>query len=242
LNLLIQRVALLKKIARSLSEIGFLNTCLYALHHLLSGVHSSLGVERFYVVMQPVAQKPGIPGKRGKNIRVDRLNREDPALSTFVRVAEEIQERFDQGAVCFGAWRQDHLIAWIWLILGSYQDFNFHLRFVPTPAEKTCWDLDIFVEPEYRLGFAFARLWEEARAYLARHGVEWSASMISAFNTASLRSHKRLDSRIVGSVTILELGRLQCLISPLLRHGVYFSADRANSPAIRVPIPRSTAK
>ena len=71
------------------------------------------------------------------------------------------------------------------------------------------WDFDVYVEPQFRLGRTFARLWDAANEQFSSNGIQWSISRISAFNQQSLQSHQRLGIRRLNTLTFFCLGGLQ---------------------------------
>jgi len=70
-------------------------------------------------------------------------------------------------------------------------------------------DLNVFVEPHERLRMVFARLWDEAHAFVRGHGYRWAISRISATNITSLGAPSRLGAEVLGRMSFLFLGRWQ---------------------------------
>lgn len=147
--------------------------------------------------------------------------------------------RFRQGAVCLGAVLDGRVIGCLWLCLGAYDEDEVRCRYVRVPEGVASWDFDVYVHPDHRTGFAFGRLWDAANALLRENGARWSASRISAFNTASLKSHAALGARPVGRATFLRMGtRLQVMVSDLSpRVNISWRADRPPSLVIPCPEP-----
>ena len=91
------------------------------------------------------------------------------------------------------------------------------------------------VEPEFRMGRSFLRLWDAANALLRERGVCWSISRISAFNPVSLNSHARLGTRLLGKVTFVVLGSLQVSFTgQLIPH---FSVSDKSPPILQLRAP-----
>ena len=137
------------------------------------------------------------------------LRSDDPALSHLLLTSDVLRFRFDQDAVCFGAFREGTIVGCLWLCLGGYHEDEVRCRYDLRPEGKAAWDFDVYVIPEARGGFAFMRLWDEANAYLRKLGVGWSLSRISAFNPGSLAVHGNLGACRIGSALFFRTGDLQ---------------------------------
>lgn len=203
------------RISTTLQQLGWINTILYMLKHLLAKIsRNHLGLYKYYFVAQPVTEISLLPAGRGKKIAVFQIDRQDETiLQQFPRPAEVIRTRFENGAICLAAFREDRFIGFLWLSPGSYQEDEIRARFMPLPAGKTAWDFDVHVEPDFRLGLAFLRLWDEANSFMRKHDIRWSCSRISAFNADSLGSHARLGTRTMGSAVFLCIGQWQAMIA-----------------------------
>jgi hypothetical protein len=192
---------------------GGLNGTLYLVHRVLDRFGGAL--HRYEFVAQPVAPRPLLSGARGRSIEVRPVAADDPALRQMPLTPDVIARRAGQGAVCFGAFKGEEMLGCLWLCLGPYEEDEVRCRFVPSPAGRACWDFDVYLRPEHRLGLGFARLWDAANAYLRERGIEWSVSRISAFNPRSLAAHSRLGIRRLGSAVFFRLGRVQLTLSSL---------------------------
>jgi GNAT superfamily N-acetyltransferase len=188
---------------KTATELGLLNSIVYLAKKTLGALRMPVYVQRYYLIAQPVAAAPRLPPHRGQNIHVRRLERDDPAAYGFGRPDSVIRGRFAQGAICFGAFQDGRLIGYLWLVLGPYIEDEVRCRFTPAPVGKAAWDFDVYLEPQYRAGVAFARLWDAADAFLRERGVGWTMSRISAFNPGSLASHARLGAQRLGSATFV---------------------------------------
>lgn len=207
---------MLSKLSKLRAEMGTFNALLYVLHRALSTMASGhAGIERFIFVAQPVPVKPYISPSKATTSVVKTLSPGDPLLAQCMRPAEVIAARFAQGAICIAIVKEDQLQAAIWLIQRHYDEDVVRARFVLPRSGTAAWDFDVYVAPEYRLGFTFLRLWDAANAYLRDAGALWSYSRITAFNLGSLASHSRLGARPFGSATFLTLGPIQIMISSL---------------------------
>ncbi|MGD1876714.1 MAG: GNAT family N-acetyltransferase [Kiloniellaceae bacterium] len=212
--------SLLGKLKRLAGELGPVGVLAYGLHLLGGRSGGLLGLSRYLFVAQPVAGQPLLPARRGRSIAVRRLDPQAPELLALPLDRAVLAYRAGQGAVCFGAFKEDRIIGCLWLCLGAYEEDEVRCRYRPLPAGRASWDFDVYLLPEQRSGLGFARLWDEANAFLRAQGVTYSWSRISAFNTESLAAHSRLGARVMGQATFLWLGPCQIMLGsvPPYRH------------------------
>ena len=195
---------MLRKNAR---ELGLVSSLLYGIDRAFVRAGLGLGVALDYLVGQPIRTKPMLPGKRGASIAVREIGPDDPALSDMPLDAEEREKRRRIAALGFGAFQDGVLIGYLWFSFTFYEERDIRLRFVPEPKGAACWDFDIYIRPEHRLGFAFLRLWDAANAELAARGVRWTISRISGFNPHSIASHKRLGAIVLRRLITVRIAR-----------------------------------
>lgn len=217
------------------AQFGFCNALLYALHRTVQKFSPSAAIERLNIVSLPIPAQPLANGRRGGQIEVRRLAAGDPAIATFKRLPGDIAARFQQGAVCLGAFRNGELLAWLWYVLHEFSDSYYPLDFDLTAVAPAAWDFDVYVRPEARLTAAFSRLWDATLSELRDAGVEQTLSAISAFNAASLRSHRRLGARQVGSLLLIRFGRFQAAVTWRLAPRLQFSNRPGFRGCIRIP-------
>lgn len=166
-------------------------------------------VIRYYIVAQPVPVPPVATCRLSDAEKVQQVAAEEQIVSTFPRPAEVLRHRFERGHVCLAASSKGVFSGFLWFAHNYYEEDEVDCRFVLAEPKSSVWDYDVHVEPQFRLGRTFARLWDNANQYLAASGVRWSFSRISAFNRQSLLSHQRLGSRTLASLTFICVGPLQ---------------------------------
>lgn len=203
------------RIAHAIASLGARGACLYALDRAAQRLRLPLRVRSYLVVAQPVPDGPFLPARRGRDFRLRELGPGDLALAQMPLDSATLDFRFGQDARCFGLFREDRLAAYAWLCFGAYAEDEVRCRFRPSPAGASAWDFDVYVAPAFRLGPAFLKLWDGVNDRLREMGVRTSYSRISAFNLASLRSHRRLGAEVVGRADFLVLGPVQLLLSTL---------------------------
>ncbi len=204
-----------RKIKGVFDTFGPIVGSLYGLHRILARTGGGVGLYLYEFVAQPVAEKPLLPSHRGRSIVVRRV---DPRASLFhaLELSDEVLAyRAALDTVAFAAFKDDAPIGCLWVCLGPYLEDEVRCQFFPEPAKKTVWDFGIYLLPEHRNGLAFARLWDAANAFLRKIGAQWTLSRISAFNTASLQSHRRLGTVRLGRAAFLRLGKVQIMVSGL---------------------------
>ena len=193
-------------------------------------------IVKYVLFAQPVATKPLVSESRRADILIRRVDARDRIAASFPRPHEVIAWRFANGGICFAATRADRFVGFIWLHEKPYEEDEVRCLYVPTPASESVWDYDVYLEPEHRLGRAFARMWEAVYGYLRSRGVRWTFSRISAFNPASLASHVRLGAERVGTATFFCLGRVQIALLPN-RPYLHVSLGPGIRPRIELRVP-----
>ena len=192
--------------------MGLGNALLYLIHRLLQTLGSACSLDSFYLVAQPVSPAPLLTPHRRTAITVRLAHPGDKTLAFMGRPTDELERRFAGPGVCFVAERQDELVGFLWLILGTYKEPSDHCTFhIDSP--RAAWDLDVFVVPKLRLSPVFALLWTAANEWMCARDIAWTISRVSCFNERSLRSHRRLGMIKLGRLTIARLGPVQMALT-----------------------------
>jgi len=201
------------KISQLFKSMGLLGGCLYAIARLLQSISPDLNLVYYRIVVQPVAPQPLLPARRGKQFNFQLLTEPAPLLAALPRPSEVIKSRFAQGSICIAALLEDELVGCIWLQQEQYQEDEIRCTFALANTQLA-WDYDVYIDDKHRMGFLFAKLWDQANEYLRNRHITHTASRISAFNLASLASHSRLGAEPVTSAVYLVLGTRQITFSP----------------------------
>ena len=228
--------SLLSRAKALIAELGWCDAFIYVLDTVLHRITKRQCIWKYYLFAQPVPASALLPAARGKSIEIISIPPDDPVITEVEHPKQVIDERYRQGAKCLGAFKANRLIGFLWFMIGPYNEDEVRCRFLPQPEGQAAWDFDVYLDPINRTGFAFARLWDEANAYLRRRGVMWTMSRISAFNLTSIRSHQKLDARKIGSALFLKAGGCQLMLSTLAPY-VHLSTKADAIPMIRVPAP-----
>lgn len=226
---------MLMRLKSLVDDLGAPTAALYILHRLCVASRLPLSLYTYRLVAQPVAKTPQLPDARRAAFLCRRLKAGDPALSSMPFDSDVCARRFAQGALCYGLFRNDHICAWLWVVPDAYEEDEVRCRFVM--AKNMVWDFDVTVIPQYRLGFAFAALWDCVNTDLNNQGVDWCISRISAFNLPSRRSHQRLGAVDKGWMIFFTVGPVQMMLqrgTPFFHLGL----TRAARPTVRLKAPQ----
>jgi hypothetical protein len=225
---------MLSSIKQTCGEIGRKEAVLYYLSEILlraSGRHARL--IRYYLVAQPVPEA-SLPPRADPNTEIRQVFPGDPVLDDFPRASDIVATRFARGDICLAAINKGTFAGFLWLAFGAYDEDEVRCRY-ELAGHDLSWDYDIHIEPRYRMGRTFLRLWDAANQLLRQRSVNWSISRISAFNPASLNSHARLGTRQLGTATFIVLGPVQ--ISFTDGHLPHLSFRHATVPHLRLHAP-----
>lgn len=213
---------------------AFAARALARLHRVISRLSGGrAGLSQYRLVAQPVAEATLLAGSRGQRIQVRPVEASESEALEFPRPRAIIRQRFAAGARCFGAFRGDELVGFLWLQSGAYQEDEVRCLFRPEPAGEAVWDYDVYVAPKARLSPVFARLWDAVFAVLRREGVAWTMSRVAAANTESLAAHRRLGARIVASALFFAVGPVQLMVATCPPYA-HLAWGRGRQPCLRV--------
>ncbi|GEQ96465.1 hypothetical protein JCM17844_01020 [Iodidimonas gelatinilytica] len=219
----------MKRLLALVRELGAGWAVLYLLHRLFAAQSLPVSLYAYRLVRQPVPDRASLGAARRARFSCRLLEPQDPMLAATFIDEEILDYRFSQGAQCYGLFKEDRLIAWLWLVKGAYEEDEVRARFLLAP--DCVWDFDVYIHPDHRLGFAFAALWDAVNEDLHRHSIRWTISRISAFNAASLRSHARMGATPCGGLVFLSFGSVQLMLGSR-RPFMHLGLRRGHGPEI----------
>jgi hypothetical protein len=225
--------SLISAVKSLVRELGVIGALCYVVYRLCAKSGGLASLHRYLFVAQPVPDKTLLPARRGRSIVIRQVDPKDCVLLSLPLDDKVLTYRAEQGAVCFGAFKEGEIIGCLWLCLSPYQEDEVRCQYHPMPSGGSAWDFDVYLKPEHRSGLGFARLWDEANSFLRQHGIAVSWSRISAFNPASLAAHTRLGAKIVGEATFLRLGTWQLMVASLPPY-LHLSLRPSELPSIRL--------
>jgi hypothetical protein len=203
----------LQRLQLLVRELGTLTAVLYAVDQLLRRFSPRCKLVYYRFVAQPLRDQPRLAPHRGKGFEFQLLHRVEPTLAALDRPPEVIYRRFAQGAQCLLSTKQQTVVGCIWFMHQAYLEDEVRVEYV-LPSNGHCvWDFDVFVEPNERLGWLFAKQWDAFDQLLQPLGVRYSVSRISAFNQRSLASHLSLGAHPCGRALFLCLGPIQWMVA-----------------------------
>jgi hypothetical protein len=191
---------------------------------------------KYDFVAQPVPRQPLSADRREGGLMVRRVTSTDPIVAAFPRPKKVLDWRFADGGLCFVAQKGTRFVGFLWLHERPYAEDEVRAVFVPVPASSAVWDYDAYVEPDFRLGRAFVRLWDAAFEYLRGRDVRWTVSRISAFNAESASAHARMGARKIGSAIFLSFGATQLVVISQPPF-VHLSMGSRSGPTVRLAVP-----
>ena len=223
--------AIVEKWRQLRREMGAFWAVIYGLHKV--GKKFGLNISAYRFAFQPVPEKRLL--KKPDNIEFRWLETFVPEMLVEDRKAAWVQARLARGDRCLAAYKEGELIAFLWLAGKHYPEDDARCDY-RLEAETLVWDYDVYVAPRYRVTRLFAQLWDEANEALYQQGVRWSVSRISAFNVASIHSHRRRGAVLRGAAIFINAGRWQVLVA---NRRPFFHVSRQSRPAFRFFAPNA---
>ena len=187
---------------------------------------------RYYICAQPLSM-PIPASSSGKSaITVKRISGDDPVCAFFPRSTELIKQRFDNGYVCLVANVKGRFAGYLWYACHAYEEDEVRCRFEFSKPEESVWDFDVYVEPEFRMGRTFIRLWEAANTMLCEDGKRISYSRIAPSNLKSITSHNRLGTKKISTLTFICFGQHQFMLKSKAENLIHYSKSHATRPIV----------
>lgn len=206
---------------------GIATAAWYAASRVLdTATKGRVRIVKYRFVAQPVPDSPAASPERGGAIELRWLQAGDPLVAQMPRPPAVIARRFGDGARCLAAVKSGRLIGFLWYKEREYLEDEVRCRY-RFDAATAVWDFDVYVDPAFRLGRLFSRLWSTAHRELRARGYRWTISRICAFNAASLAAHARMGARTIGGATFVAIGPLQVSFATVApRFYLSWRADR----------------
>lgn len=215
-------------------QLGAANTLLYAADRMLRAMTGGRArLIRYLLVAQPVPVEQQGRLRSSAGSRVREVASSDLVAAHFPRPPAVVAQRFATGSVCYVAEIRDRFAGFLWLAFNGYDEDEVRCRYEFTEPETSVWDYDVYVDPQFRLGRTFGRLWDTANRRLSADGVRWSFSRISAFNTESLAAHRRMGMRTLFTATFVCLGPVQLTLAGAAPF-VHLGWSEGSRPVIRL--------
>ena len=206
---------MLQKISGPFREFGPAAGLLYAIDRVLSILSPGLRLYFYELMVQPITDKPLLPGAFAKQLEIREIKAGDPELALMPVRPDAMQDRFTQNAVCLGAFRKDALIGYMWFCARTYNEDEVRCTYALGRERESVFDFDFYLFPEHRMGLGFVGLWNGANEFLNRRGIRYTFSRLTRFNLTSRRAHQHFGWKRVGRALFLRVWRLQVVVATL---------------------------
>ena len=220
---------MLRRLAGPFKEFGFFAGLLYAVDRALTLVSVRMRLYYYEIMVQPILNEPLLSVRFNRQLEFREIKRGDPEVELMPARPEIKASRFEQAAICLGAFKSGQLIGYIWFCFRAYDEDEVRCRFVLTPEEESVFDFDLYLFPEHRMGLGFAGIWNGANAFLSSRGIRFTFSRLSRFNVASRRAHARLGSKCVGHAIFLQAWQFELMVATIFP---YLHLSRAQSTRV----------
>ncbi|HNO75208.1 MAG TPA: hypothetical protein PKG49_06245 [Nitrosomonas mobilis] len=224
---------MLQKIRQNVNQLGLANTLLYLFNKSLYRISfKKIKLHKYYITRQPVSKEKLVPFNKALDIEINQIEVNDSLLLHMDRPLGNLQARFRQGGHCFAAIKKGKFAGNLWLNFDQYQEDEVRCTYSLLPHGQAAWDYDVFVVPQFRLTYTFAKLWDVANAAMHQRGILYVYSRINFYNISSLQAHERLGSKIIGSLVFVTIGNYQLSFSVHFRPYVTISTNRNVFPTL----------
>lgn len=231
----------ISKFSALIKDLGPLDGLIFVVARLLSRITGGRAkIVRYYLVAQPVPPNSPLPQSTGRTT-IGFTPPGDPITLQFPRSEEIIAARYHAGSRCITAIAAGRFAGFLWIARDGYDEDAVRCRYEFQVPQKSAWDFDVYVTPDFRIGRTFSRLWQTANHALSSVGVEWSYSRIESSNPKSLSAHHRLGIQRLFSVTFICVGTLQLTLAgayPFL----HLSPSKRTRPTFRLAPPSHNPK
>ena len=224
------------KIRASITRLGVGVFVLLAFRTVIERLTAGrIRVIAYRFVAQPVASQPDASSRRRGSIETRFAGTDDTLVAQFPRPRAVIERRFADGAVCIVAHKEHQFAGFLWLQTPRYVEDEVRCVYEMEPAGAAAWDFDVYVEPDFRFGKTFARLWGAAHEHLRQRGLAWTMSRISLFKPESLRAHERLGAQRLGDALFFASKQHQIVLFNLPPY--FHAGGPGSSPTLRLKAP-----
>lgn len=204
---------LLQRLTGPFREFGFGVGLLYATDRVLRTLSPRLGLYVYEFMVQPIGGKALLTPNLSKNLTFQDIGPGHPDIGLMPAREDIKAQRFKQGARCLGTYRKGELIGYLWYCTDHYDEDEVRCTYELVDSERSIFDFDLYVMPQYRLGVGFLGVWHGANEILSRQGVRYTFSRLTRFNTASRRAHAHLGWRRVGQGVFLRIASFELMLA-----------------------------
>ena len=204
---------MLARLTSPFKEFGWFAGLLYSIDRILQRLSPNIRLYFYELVVQPIPEGPLLPGNLARSFEMREIRRGDPEIALMPARTDIKESRFEQGAVCLGAFKRNQMVGYSWFCFDSYEEDEVRCTFVIPDDNQSAFDFDLYIFPEYRMGLAFAGIWNGAFEFFRKRGVKFTFSRLTRVNTTSRNAHQRLGAQIVGRVLVFKIWRCELFLS-----------------------------
>lgn len=216
-------------------QMGLAGWLFYALDRALNRVSNGrIGILALRFYLQPLPNERLVAVRENDPVRVGPITPASLDLTAFGRPIDAIHERFEAGSMCIAALREDELLGFMWLQQGTLKERLVRCDMRVEPSSQVVWDYDFFIQPRYRLGRLFGRLWDAAATALHAQDIQATVSWIRLENRASEQAHRRLGARRIGWAIFLSTFGRETMIASFAPYLGFAGVNRATALNIDV--------
>lgn len=222
-----------RKIFGPFREFGPVAGLLYGIDRVLSNLSPRLHLHVYDLMVQPIVDKPLLPGRFNKQLEIREIKAGDPEIAVMPVRPEVMQARLAQNAICLGAFSKGTFIGYMWFCNKTYDEDEVRCTYLLGPVQESVFDFDFYLFPEYRMGLGFAGLWNGANQLLRSRGIRYTFSRLTRFNVASRRAHQHLGWKVVGRAVFLQAWELEVMLATI---SPYFHVSIAKDSRVRLTL------
>jgi hypothetical protein len=224
---------MLQKIRGVFREFGLGVGLLYGMDRALQQLSSSLRLYVYEFMVQPISKQPLVPARLTKSLEIREIRAGDPEIDLMPVRPEIKRARFEQNAVCLGAFQNGQFIAYMWFCYRAYEEDEVRCTYFVTPPDEAVFDFDLYIFPKHRLSLAFVGLWNGANRYLSERGIQYTFSRLTRFNVGSRRAHDHLGWASVGRAVFLQAWRAELMIATVFPY-LHLSLRQGNRVSLKL--------
>lgn len=202
---------LIQRIISSFKEYGPSSGLVYIFHRALQRMSKNAGLYYYDWTIQPVTNKRIIPERIASKYAYRKIEKGDKALQEIPVPSGVLDFRYEQDSECIALFKDDKLAAYIWLTYGSYDEDEIRATFHLDPPHQAVFDYNLYIIPDFRMGMAFAAIWDYVNRYLFDKGIRYTYSRITHTKINSAGAHKLLGARFIGKSITLKLWNFQLM-------------------------------
>ena len=226
---------MLQKIRGVFRQFGFAVGLLYGLDRFLQRLSSNLRLYAYEFMVQPIHTKPLVPARFTRNFEIREIKHDDPEVDLMPVRPDIKRSRFDQNAVCLGAFQNGQFIAYMWFCFRAYDEDEVRCTYLLMPESQAVFDFDLYIFPQHRLSLAFIGIWNGANQYLSERGIKYTFSRLTRFNVGSRRAHEHLGWKRVGRAIFLQAWSLEVMMATIFPY-LLLSLGKANRVRLKLRV------